>query len=278
MGLLKADASMSPESVRKYMQISHMLTLLEPQLRELAQEWPQVRVLDLACGNSYLTLTIATSFRSRLSHPAQILGVDRNQRLIDACSERAWRLGLDDILRFETSKIDLLNLDAAWDRAFAQRPQQAHAHMLVALHACDTATDDALVLGLRMGVPAMAIVPCCQGELAKSWSEIEAPERTGPMAPIWASPHLRREIAASMTDALRTSLLRGCGYDAASVEFVPSAHTPKNTMIRASRRGEGSPGAFAEYLELREMLGGVRIHMERNLPGSHLRNLAKAEG
>ena len=274
MGLLRADASMAPDSVRKYMQISHMLTLLEPVLRELAETLPEVRVLDLACGNSYLTLAIATSFRHRLSHPAQILGVDRNSRLVTKCNERSWRLGLDDILRFETSMIDRLDLDEAWQRSFGQR---AGAHMLVALHACDTATDDALALGLGMEAVAMAVVPCCQGELAKAWSETPAPRRHGPMAPIWNWPHLRREVAATMTDALRALLLRGCGYDAAPIEFVPSVHTPKNTLIRAFRRGEGSPAAFAEYLELRAMLGGVRIHLERHLPPPHQANLAEAE-
>ena len=274
MGLLKADASMPPESVRKYMQISHMLTLVEPSLRELAEMSPEVGVLDLACGNSYLTLAIATSFRHRLKHPARILGVDRNSRLIGKCTERATRLGLDDILRFETAMIDRLDLDAAWERSFGDG--QGPVHMLVALHACDTATDDALALGLEMGVRSIAVVPCCQGELAKAWSLLAS--NRGPMNPIWKWPHMRREVGASMTDALRALLLRGCGYDAAPIEFVPAAHTPKNTMIRAFRRNEGSPAAFADYLELRAMLGGIRIHLERKLPPAHLSNLAKAEG
>lgn len=275
MGLLKADTSMAPESVRKYMQISHMLTLLEPQLRELALTAPEVCVLDLACGKSYLTLAIATSFRYRLGHRALILGVDRNAQLVDACNERSWRLGLDDILRFETAVIDRLDLDAAWQRSFGRpRPR---AHMLVALHACDTATDDALALGLELNVAAIAVAPCCQAELAKAWSLLSTAQRNGPMAPIFGWPHLRRDVAASMTDALRALLLQGCGYEAAPIEFVPSVHTPKNTMIRATRRGDGSPDAFGAYLDLRAMLGDVRIHLERRLPGHHGANLAEAE-
>ncbi len=278
MGLLNADASMAPKSVRKYRQISHMLAVVEPSLRELAEEVPKVRVLDLACGNSYLTLAVATSFRRRLMHPARILGVDRNSQLIDKCTERASRLGLDDILRFETSTIDRLDVDAAWIRSFGEKTENGPVHMLMALHACDTATDDALALGLEMGVRSMAVVPCCQRELAKAWSlSTPAQSSMNPMNPIWKWPHLRGEIGATMTDALRTLLLKGCGYDAMPIGFVPAAHTPKNTMIRAFRRGDGSPAAFAQYLKLRTMLGDIRIQLERKLPPLHQANLATAE-
>ncbi len=277
IGLLQADASMSPESVRKYMQVSHMLTLLEPQLRDLAQSWPSVRVLDLACGNSYLTFTLASSLQRRLCHPASILAVDRNARLIEACRERAWRLGLDGILRFETSMIGPFDLDAAWRRGFGEGLQEPPVHLLVALHACDTATDDALALGLTMRVPSMAIVPCCQGELARKWSELAQGDSDSPMAPVWKWPHLRRETAATMTDALRSLILRGCGFKASPVEFVPSAHTPKNTMIRATAQEPGSPALFRDYIALRTAMGGVRLRLEELLPEPHASNLRQAE-
>jgi SAM-dependent methyltransferase len=277
MGLLKADASMTPESVRKYMQISHMLTLLEPQLRDLSEAFPVVRVLDLACGNSYLTLTLATSFQHRIRRPAQVLGVDWNPRLIEACRERAERLGLDALLRFEAETIDRLDLQAVWQRAYGVAPELPPVHLLVALHACDTATDDAIALGLGMRVPAMAVVPCCQAELAKMWVALSATRSKGGMSPIWGWPHLRRETAATMTDALRALLLRGCGYAAAPVEFVPSTHTPKNTMLRAQRCDDGSPGAFHDYLALRETLGGARIRLESLLPEPHRAHLLEAE-
>jgi len=269
IGLLKADASMGPESVRKYMQISHMLTLIEPQLRDLAQHEPVVRVLDLACGNSYLTFTIATSFRHRLGHAGRVLGVDRNVRLIEASRERAWRLGLEDLLRFEASNIDRLDLDQAWQRAFGE-PTSAPIHLLLALHACDTATDDALALGISMDVPSLAVVPCCQGELAKAWSACDAED---PFTPIRQWPHMRREVAATMTDALRALILRGCGYDATPIEFVPSSHTPKNTLLRANRRGAGRPELFRDYVALRNALGGVSIRLEKILPEPHRSNL-----
>lgn len=275
MGLLHADASMPPESVRKYMQISHMLTLLEPQLGDLAALHSPVRVLDLACGNSYLTLAMATSFQCRLRRPAQILGVDRNERLVLACRERAWRLGLDDILRFETGTLGVSDVSQLWHQAFGAVPEQIH--LLVALHACDTATDEALCFGVEKRVPAMAVVPCCQAELAKYWSQLATAPSENAWAPIWSWPHLRRETAASMTDALRTLILRGCGYEAVPVEFVPSGHTPKNTMLRANLRNDGSAAAFFDYVRLRESLGGARLRLEQSLPAVHRARLEQAE-
>jgi len=277
MGLLKADASMGPESVRKYMQISHMLTLVEPQLRDLAAVHEEVRVLDLACGNSYLTLLLATSFRKRLAHAGKILGVDRNVRLIEVCRERAWRLFLDDILRFEAALIGDLDITAVWRAAFGTSPGDPPVHLLVALHACDTATDDALALGLSLNVEAMAVVPCCQAELARWWAQKSNAPCPAPLSPIWRWPHLRREAAATMTDALRALLLQGCGYHVVPVEFVPSEHTPKNTMIRATRVDGGCPGAFGEYLALRRSLGDPRLHLERAMPPRHQAHLRAAE-
>lgn len=269
MGLLKADASMGPESVRKYMQISHMLTLIEPQIEELKRQNSEVFILDLACGNSYLTFTIATSLAHRLRHPGQVLGVDRNLRLIEACRERAWRLGLEDILRFEASNIEEVDVQKAWQRAFGKNVDGT-VHLLLALHACDTATDEALALGISWNVPSMAVAPCCQGELAKTWAEGEFDDA---FMPIRRWPHLRREVAATMTDALRALILEGCGYEANPIEFVPSAHTPKNTLLRANRRGQGSPESFREYVALRNALGGMSIHLERLLTEPHRSHL-----
>lgn len=276
MDLLKRDASMSPESVRKYQQICHMYTLLEPPLTDLARAHDEVRVLDLACGNSYLTLTVAEGFRSRIRHPARILGVDRNARLIEACRDRAWRLHLEDLLRFEASTIENLQIHQAWERAFGAAPPEPLVHVLVSLHACDTATDDAIALGLALGVPSIAVVPCCQAELARHWAS-EPAQPDDPFGPIRSWPHMRREMAAMMTDALRALLLRGCGYDTSVVEFVPSAHTPKNTLLRADRNDSSRDRGFSEYLALRRTAGDVRLRLETMLPRPLRDRLREAE-
>jgi SAM-dependent methyltransferase len=278
LGLVNRDASMSADAVRKYMQINHMVALLEPAMVDLCKAFPTVRVLDAGCGSSYLTYLLAWCFIHRWKHPAQILGVDRNEKVIQKCRERMGMVGLDAVLRFEAGPIAELDFVATWARAFGGEPDaNLRPHALVALHACDTATDDALALALRLRADFVAAAPCCQAELARKWSELAAAHQEGAFAPVWNAAHLRRDVGASMTDTLRTLLLRGCGYEVTPMEFVPSTHTPKNTLLRAVRRGNYRREALVEYLALRGAIGGVGIALEASLPEEHRARLAQME-
>ena len=246
LDLLQRDGSMNAGSVRKFMQVAHMLVLLEPPLRDLIAAKPRVRVLDVGCGSSALTLVLAWAFAHRWSHPAEIAGIDRRAVVIEKSRERAEALGLS--VRFEQRDA----ADLGDDRYDA----------VLALHACDTATDAALAFAVRAEASLIAAAPCCHAELSRAWSD----ERmAGDLAPIWTSPHLRREAAATMTDALRTTLLRAHGYKTTAMEFVPSEHTPKNTMIRAVRASARDPAAHAEYEALKAALSAPALALERAL-------------
>ncbi|MBW2522574.1 MAG: SAM-dependent methyltransferase [Deltaproteobacteria bacterium] len=273
LGLLRGDGSMSPQSVRKYLQVSHMVGLLEPLLLDLAQAHDVVRVLDAGCGRSYLALLIAWCFENRYHHPVEVLGVDHNPQLIETCRQRAPLAGVERSLRFVCSRIADLDVEQAWQQAFGTS-EEVRVHGLVALHACDTATDEALALGVGLGATMIAAAPCCHAELARTWSETPACEPPDPWAPVRRSPHLRREAAATMTDAMRTLLLRGAGYDVTAMEFVPSEHTPKNTLLRAMLRGDPDAAALDEYVALREALGGGCIRLEQLLPAPLREQLA----
>ncbi len=276
LGLVNRDASMSADSVRKYMQINHMVALLEPAVEDLIKAFPTVRVLDAGCGSSYLTYLLAWCFLHRWKHPAQILGVDRNEKVIAKCRERMGMVGLDTVLRFEAAPIAGLDFPTVWARAFGGEPDPAlRPHALVALHACDTATDDALALAVRLRADFVAAAPCCQAELARKWQLLAAEKREGAFAPVWSAAHLRRDAGATMTDAMRTLLMRGCGYEVTPMEFVPSTHTPKNTLLRASRRGNYLRTALVEYVQLRGALGGAGIALEESLPDEHRARLAE---
>jgi SAM-dependent methyltransferase len=266
LGLLRGDASMPPESMRKFMQINHMLVLLEDPLRDLIAMAPTVRLLDAGCGSSYLTYLLAWSFVHWFQHPAEIIGVDRNPAVIDKCRERMTMVDLEGVLRFETAGIADIEVGALWQRAFGR---EVHAlHGLLSLHACDTATDDALALALRSEVELIAVAPCCQAELARKWSELPLAGVHGAFAPLWSAPHLRRHAGATLTDAMRMLLVRGAGYDVTPMEFVPSEHTPKNTLLRARRRSGPNTAALAEYVALKKATGGVGIALEALLPAS----------
>lgn len=251
LGLLHRDASMPPRQVRKFLQLNHMLRVLAPSLREMMARHERLNIVDAGCGRSYLTLSLAWCFENVWNHPAQIVGVDRNAALIEECQRRTALTGLEHVMRFVAS-----------DLASFELPQGEPLHVLISLHACDTATDDALGLGIARKAELIAVAPCCQNELARGWEALDSAEVPGAFSPIWQSPPLRQACAATMTDTFRTLLLGAAGYEARALEFVASSHTPKNTLIRAIRQSDANPSALAEYLALREATGGVGIKLE----------------
>ena len=245
LGLSRDDTSLPPAQVRKYFQINHMVALLGPALRDLRARHAAIRVLDAGCGRSYLTLLLAWCARHVWNHRLEVIGIDRDAAVIAEAHRRAELAQLAYVARFEVGDIG------------ASAPPDLHA--VVALHACDTATCDALALGIARGADLLAVAPCCQAELARAWAQLA--ERDGAFAPIWRTPHLRREAAADITDAMRVALLAAAGYDVSAMEFVPAEHTRKNTLIVALRRG--TPGSRAAYESLRDATGGADIRLAR---------------
>ncbi|MCW5804242.1 MAG: SAM-dependent methyltransferase [Deltaproteobacteria bacterium] len=274
LGLLHRDATMPPPQVRKFLQINHMVGLLARTLDELTARHDEVRLLDAGCGRSYLTLLVAWCAR-RDGRRVAVLGVDRNPEVIAECRRRCELAELDDVVRFEAGALGELDVSAAWQRAFAATSTVPFAapsgapfaapfaapsgpiQGVFALHACDTATCDAIALGVRTGAELIAVAPCCQAELARAWSE-RASARDGAFAPIHRTPHLRRELAAHLTDAMRVLLLRAAGYATTPMEFIADAHTKKNTLIRAVR-ATPDPSARAEYDALVGATGGCGL-------------------
>ncbi len=252
LGLLNADVSLPPERARKFFQVNHMIAVLGPSLRELMGTVPRLRIVDAACGRSYLTLALAWWLARTRGHAVELIGLDRSAELIDECRRRSAMTGLEDVVRFEVGTLGEVGPHAVGGRADA----------LIALHACDTATDEALALGVALGATLIAAAPCCQAELARAWTALDS---GGPFAPVHRVPHLRREAAATVTDTFRALLLRGLGYEVWPLEFVPSEHTPKNTLLRAMDRGRPDPAAIAEYEALRDATGGAGIRLEAAL-------------
>lgn len=248
LGLLQADATLPPQQVRKFLQINHLVRMLAPAIAELHSRHEVVRLLDAGCGRSYLTLLLAWCARARWGHRLEVLGVDRNPALIEECRRRTALAELDDVVRFVAAPVDQVD--------------PAGVHGVVALHACDTATCDAIALGVRARAELIAVAPCCQGELARGWSTLGA---EGAFSPVWSSPHLRRELAAHVTDTLRMLLMRGAGYDVAAVEFIGDEHTKKNTLLRANLRRGVDPKARAEYDALVAATGGCGLALATRL-------------
>ncbi len=297
LGLLHRDGSMPPKQVRKYWQVCHMVTLLSAQLRDVFAKHQPVRIVDVGCGRSYLTVVLAWIAKYQWQVPVQVLGIDRNADVIEECYRRVRLLQLDECVRFQHASVEDFAPAAAWAATFgsvdpgdaqhtsdatdtnlARAETQASdatsassfaIHAVIALHACDTATCDALALAIRVGAELIAVAPCCQAEVARGWAAIAEAGGRGAFAAIWHTPHLRRETGADLTDAMRSVLLRSAGYQVSAIEFVPSEHTRKNTLIRAVRNPDVTSEARQAYLEeydaLVEVTGGVGIWLAERM-------------
>lgn len=251
MGVLDAHAKLQSSRMRKYRQLNHLLRFLEPALRDLGDG--PVHLVDAGCGRSALGYLVAWWFQGR----AQVLGIDRSAEVIEGCRERAEQAGLP--LAFAVADLSDADLAGLWDAAF-ESPFQLDG--ILALHACDTATDHALALAVRHEARFVAVAPCCQAELARSWAADPA------LGALHDNPHFRRTLGALTTDAMRLELMRAVGYDMRAVEFVEAVHTPKNTLLYGHRTG--TPGSSQAYQALVERTGGAGITLRRLLD-PHLR-------
>jgi SAM-dependent methyltransferase len=248
IGIMNADGTVSTKHAKKYKQITHFMELCRPvweaitRRRTPTAEDP-VRVVDLGSGNGYLTFVMAEALRIA-EIPARIHGIDVRADVVDRANERAKSLGWSE-LTFSRAAID----DAAITDLVGGTPD-----LLVALHACDTASDDALALGIQLGVATMLVAPCCQHELAAQLS----PTSTDALSPALASQGLlRHDFAATLTDALRIDMLDAMGWSVDTLEFVGDTHTPKNLLIRATLRGRVLDGTRLDRIRERCATLGV---------------------
>lgn len=265
LGLLNADATMPADALRKYSQINHMVALLAPTLQQLSERFTTLRILDCGCGNSYLTFLLAWCFKHVWKRNALLTGIDTRADVIEKSKKRALELGLHDTLSFE--QISVQEYKARRELITDSEERKAtRSHVIVGLHACDTATDDALALAFSERADAIAVAPCCQAELANRWRKLSSEQFKSAFSVLIQSPELRRDSCSTFTDALRVLLMRGQGYEVTTTEFVPSTHTPKNRLMLAQRRGNYFEPALREYLEMRAALG-AGIGLEERLSG-----------
>ncbi|MGH8879809.1 MAG: class I SAM-dependent methyltransferase, partial [Stackebrandtia sp.] len=193
-------------------------------------ESDQLRVADLGCGNAYLTFAMYRYLVQR-GRAAKVIGVDVRDDQRRRNTELAATLDCAADMRFLAAGIaeaDLGDIDVA-----------------LALHACDTATDDALARGVKAGAARIFAAPCCHHDIAAQLKESTAP---APYEALTTDGILRERFADVLTDTVRALLLRMHGYHVDVVEFIDSAHTPRNTLIRARRtRTAPHPRYRAEY-------------------------------
>jgi hypothetical protein len=245
MGILTRDGHVRPTMRAKYTQINEFLKQLthvldDAGLRALGRP---VEILDCGCGASYLTLAAHHYLNEVLGIPAQLIGVDINEEVIRKSLERSERLGAER-LQFACSPIGALEM----------KPD-----VVLALHACDTATDDALAQAIAAEARLVLSVPCCHHHLNEQLRPAGPAEV---LRPLLRHGILQQRTADLVTDAFRALILRIMGYRTEVVEFISTEHTARNLMIRAVR---GAPLGEASFVkEYREMRGfwGVTPYLE----------------
>jgi SAM-dependent methyltransferase len=264
VGVADRDGRIKPSRQDKYRQVEQFVRLLDAAiedavtagaLRPATAEAPW-RVVDLGCGNAYLTLGAYVWLARVRDLPVRVHGVDVRESFRDRNTELAERLGWSDALTFEAASI----ADAADPEGMASGTAY---DVVLALHACDTATDDALARAVRWGAAVVLAAPCCHHDLQTQVSVSSAPS---PYAVLARHGLLRERFVDVLTDGIRAAVLRLLGYRVDTVEFVSDTHTPRNLMIRAVRTG--APPARSDVADYDRLVAewGLRPALAERLP------------
>ena len=217
LGVQTRDGKIVKGKYNKFKQINRYLEFIADSVPEL-QEDDRIRIVDFGGGKSYLTFALYHYLKVMLKKDVSIIGLDLKEKVIEECSLLASRLGYAD-LRFMTGDI-------------GSYQGGEEIHMVVSLHACDTATDYALMQAIRWKAKVILAVPCCQHEVA---GQIE----NTMLYPLLKYGFIKEKLASLVTDGIRANLLEEHGYHVQVMEFIDMEHTPKNLLIRAVLRDRG---------------------------------------
>ncbi len=220
VGIADAHGRIKPTKQDKYLQVEEFLRILVPALTsavaadhiEVSDNKPMT-IVDHGCGNAYLTFAAHQYLRE--TYPLiRVIGIDIREQSRRRNSEIADRLGITDSIEFRAEAIAATEIDGA--------------DIMIALHACDTATDDAIAWAINHGSKLLLVAPCCHHDIQMQL--IETPE---PWPIILKHGILKERFGDILTDAIRAQILRIMGYRTEIIEFVGDEHTPRNIMIRA---------------------------------------------
>ncbi len=229
LGVMDKNGKVFQKHYSKFRQINRYLEILDDVFEYLPKD-KTLRIIDFGCGKAYLTFALYHYLKVLKNLNVEIIGLDPKEDVIEFCNKVAEDLHYDELKFLMGDIADYTN---------------DNADMVVTLHACDTATDYALINAVKWNTKVILSVPCCQHEL---FSQIDNTLHQ----PMYKHGILKDRFTELLTDGLRGLKLESRGYDVAMIEFTSLEHTARNIMIKAVKAREGSEKAEHEYQQLKE--------------------------
>ena len=226
--ILTRDGKMNQDSRRKLKQIYHLYQFIEPLLQEAQRTHPDIQLVDHGAGKSYLGFILYDLFFKAPSSKSHIYSIERRDEMVNKSRELAARLNF--------SGMTFLDLRVAESIESGLLP--ARVDIVTALHACDTATDDAIRFALKKQVPTIVLIPCCQAEVAAVLRKNKGDQLgKNVLTELWRHPLHTREFGSHATNVLRCLQLEAHGYQVTVTELVGWEHSLKNELIIAQQKG-----------------------------------------
>lgn len=240
MGITGADGTVKADGQRKFRQINKYIELVDRLLEQHGHFPEQPHIVDMGSGKGYLTFALYDHLRNNRAWQPSLTGIELREHLVDFCNELAGQSGFEglsflaqDIFDYQPERID----------------------MLIALHACDIATDIAIAKGIKAGAEIIIVAPCCHKQLRKAMQPTEH------LQPVLRHGILEERQAELLTDGIRALLLEAHGYETKVFEFISTEHTPKNLMI-AGIKGQANADALAQIAQLKADFGISEHYLE----------------
>lgn len=223
--ILTRDGKINQDSRRKLKQVYHLYNFIEPLLKSLLADRAPLSLVDHGAGKSYLGFIIYDLFYKSLNDLGHVYGIETRENLITKSIELQKKLNFKNM--------SFLNLSVAESTLSSQIPDTVD--IVTALHACDTATDDAIHFSILKKAKHIVLVPCCQAEVSGELKKNKAQALANPLAEIWRHPIHTREFGSHITNVLRSLMLEAYGYQVTVTELVGLEHSMKNELIVATK-------------------------------------------
>lgn len=249
LGITTADGKVRKSGQDKFRQINKYIEIIEGIFKDASLP-KEVEIADMGSGKGYLTFALYDYLSGNLNHSPHIYGIEYRQDLVDQCNKIASQCGYINLSFIQSSIMEMPDINP---------------DVLIALHACDTATDDAIFQGINKGSQVIICAPCCHKQVRKNMNT------TGTLSLITQYGIQKERQAEMLTDTIRALILEAYGYKTKVFEFISTVHTPKNVMIAAVKKDREvrtpDPVILQQIDDLKKMFGLSYHHLEKLLEG-----------